>query len=76
MMGCDYDVLDGTRGSLFGIDKSELVFGERSDTGRALTNSEVIVRTWNASLLCRTIVQDGVGMCSHCQPRCHEESFQ
>lgn len=47
MMGCDYDILDGTRGSLFGIDKSELVFGERSDTGRALTNSEVIVRTWN-----------------------------
>jgi hypothetical protein len=48
LMGYDYDVLEGVKGCLFGINKSELPFGERSDTGRILTNSEIIVRAWNA----------------------------
>lgn len=48
MMGYDYDVLEGVGGTLFGIVKSELTFGERSDTGRVLTSSELIVRAWNA----------------------------
>ncbi|KAL3903946.1 MAG: hypothetical protein SGARI_005149 [Bacillariaceae sp.] len=57
-----------TLGPVFGIDKSELVFGERSDdrvrSGKGITPSERILRSWNvlyhARRLCLTELEDAL----------------
>lgn len=71
------DAAEGVRGSLLGVEKSELSFGQHSDVGHILTNSELIVRAW--SILCfleRLPRAELDGARSRGRPRHHEESFQ